>query len=67
MSVVTVLRPSYYLVIDLQSEAAIAASPHVVVFPIAPFLILQCIVELSPIDALRYCRYTSVSRSSHPQ
>ncbi len=37
MSVVAVLRPSYYLVIDLQSKAAIAASPLVVVFPIAPF------------------------------
>ena len=37
MSVVTVLRQSYYLVIDLHSKSALAASPFVVVFPIAPF------------------------------
>ena len=41
----------------------IAAHSCVVVSPIVHLLILQCIEEFSPIDALRYCRYTLVSRS----
>jgi hypothetical protein len=31
---------SYYLIIDLQSKTAIAASPLVVVFPSAPFTVI---------------------------
>jgi hypothetical protein len=56
MSVVAVLRPSNYLVINLQSKAA--DSGPVLMSLCLPncALILQCICRAFPIDALRYCR-----------